>query len=131
MPNPEDRAKDLAYYRRLPYTRTVEIREEPRGSAVFLAQIAEIPFIRIHGSSREEALVRLAETFEDCISALLEAGEEIPEPTRWPGPGGEMVPQLSLLPGTTSPVVRPARSLSAAGDVVPWTKAQPPETVGV
>ena len=70
---------DLAYYKRLPYTRRVEIRDEP-GGAYFLARIGEIPFIRAEGATQEDALYNLAQLFEDCIEAMIENGDMIPEP---------------------------------------------------
>lgn len=77
--------RDSAYYRSLPYTRKVDLRTDPDGAVYFLAFIEEIPPLRIHGSSREEALLRLDEVFDDVIESMLENAEEIPEPERWPG----------------------------------------------
>lgn len=76
--------KDLTYYRRLPYTRRVEVRQDD-STTYFLARIAEIPFIRIHGASQEDALAALQEVFDDCIQAMIDSGDEIPEPRPWPG----------------------------------------------
>ena len=75
-------------YRAKPYTREVGLIEED-GRAYFLARIKEMPWVRIHGESREEALMRLDEIFDDAILSLLEAGDEIPEPEAWPSSYGE------------------------------------------
>lgn len=77
--------KDPSYYRRLPYTREVEIRNaEVSGQVYFLARVSEIPWIEIHGDSREEALLKLDEIFDDCILTMLEGGDQVPEPEPWP-----------------------------------------------
>ena len=76
--------RDVSYYRALPYRRVVEQRTDSDGSTYFIARIAEIPPIRIHGQSREEALLKLDELFADVVESLLEMGEEIPEPAQWP-----------------------------------------------
>jgi predicted RNase H-like HicB family nuclease len=78
--------KDVRYYRRLPYRRTVAPRRDSDGRVYFLAQLEEIPSIRIHGESREEALHKLDEVFDDLIESMLEEGAEIPEPQLWPAP---------------------------------------------
>jgi predicted RNase H-like HicB family nuclease len=80
--------KDLAYYKRLPYNRVLE----PQTEGGFIARIEEIPWIRIDGETREEALLRLHETFEDCVTTLIERGDEVPEPVLWPESVGP-VPQ--------------------------------------
>jgi predicted RNase H-like HicB family nuclease len=72
--------KDPGYYLRLPYARRVEPRTDADGASYFLARIAEIPFIRAEGSTPEEALRHLEESFEDCLQAMLDLGDEIPEP---------------------------------------------------
>lgn len=75
--------KTAAHYRGLPYTRRVEPREE--GDHLFyLSWIEELPSIEIHGDSREDALARLSDIFDDCVEAMLESGEEIAEPALWP-----------------------------------------------
>jgi predicted RNase H-like HicB family nuclease len=76
--------KDVAYYRTLPFTRRVEIREDRPGEAYFIARVEELPGLRIDGATPDEALLKLDETFDDWIEAMLDAGEEIPEPERRP-----------------------------------------------
>lgn len=76
--------KDVAYYRRLPYRRRVVPQEDGGGQRYFVAWIEELPAIEIHGDSPEEALLRLYEIFDDSIEVMLEAGDEITEPPRWP-----------------------------------------------
>lgn len=75
---------DVAHYRTLPYTRRVELHKDPDGAVYFIARIAEIPPLRIHGDTPHEALLRLDEIFDDVISSMIEQGETIPEPPRWP-----------------------------------------------
>lgn len=82
--------KAVAYYRRLPYTRRVRLHEEGE-SAYFVAYVEELPALQIDGETKEEALKRLDDMFDDFIEAQLEWGEEIPEPLPWPGTGD--VPQ--------------------------------------
>jgi predicted RNase H-like HicB family nuclease len=73
--------RDLAYYRRQPYQRLWETREEV-GERYFIVRIAEFPRIAGDGSSRSEALLRLREAFDDFVEWRLEDGLEIPDPFR-------------------------------------------------
>ena len=75
--------KTAAHYRGLPYTRRVAPREEG-GHLFYLARIEELPSIEIHGDSREAALARLSDIFDDCVEAMLESGDQIAEPALWP-----------------------------------------------
>lgn len=71
--------KNIADYRRLPYRRRVDkVVEE--GQAAFVAFVEEIPWIRVHDDDRIAALKMLDEIFDDAIKAMLEAGDDIPEP---------------------------------------------------
>ena len=70
-------------YRKLPYTRRVERLTED-GEVYFVAYVAEIPWIRIDGGSPEEALLKLSETFDDCVQTMLDAGDHVPTPVQWP-----------------------------------------------
>lgn len=79
-------AKDVSYYRKLPYTRAVTLIDEASGGPLFLAYVAELPWIEIHGETKEEALLKLDQIFDDWIEDMIEAGEEILEPEPWPGP---------------------------------------------
>lgn len=76
--------KDVSYYRRLPYTRRVEKREGSEGEPYYVARIEELPALRIDGETREKALHKLNESFDDFIDMMLEQGDEIPEPESWP-----------------------------------------------
>lgn len=80
-------AHNVSYYRELPYTRRVEPRKDADGTTYFVARIVEIPPLRIHGATKEEALLKLDEIFDDVIDSMLQGGEEVPEPEQWPGPG--------------------------------------------
>ena len=76
--------KNARYYRRLPYHRVAERVTDGNGSIYFVARVLEIPSIRIDGESREEALLKLDEIFDDFVEAMIQAGDEIPEPSHWP-----------------------------------------------
>lgn len=75
--------QNASEYRRLPYRRLVRLHTDDDGRTYFIAQVAEIPPLKIHGDTREEALLRLDEIFDDIIESMIEAGEEIPEPQVW------------------------------------------------
>ena len=75
--------RKVDHYRQLPYTRRVEPRGGKQG-IYFIAYVEELPALRIDGTTREEALARLNETFGDFIEMLLEHGDEVPEPAQWP-----------------------------------------------
>lgn len=111
--------KDAAYYRRLPYRRVVVPVDEADGEHYYLAYVRELPSIEIHGDTPEEALLRLDEIFDDCVEAMIDAGEDIPEPDLWPsgyspeklreaGPGS---------PGKSRKVEAPKED-----EVAPWSK---------
>ena len=76
-------AKTADELRRLPYTRKVERVEEEDG-IYFVGFIAEIPSIRVFGESHHEARYFLEETFVDMLEAMVEEGDEVPEPPAWP-----------------------------------------------
>ena len=73
-------SRDPEYYRRLPYRRVVEMREEG-GERYYLARLAEIPALGGDGRSEEEALRNLDQAFEDYLAVCLEEDLDIPEPT--------------------------------------------------
>ena len=73
--------RDLAYYRRQPYRRIWETREEI-GERYFIVRIAEFPRIAGDGVTRAEALGHLRDAFDDFIAWRLEDGLEIPDPFR-------------------------------------------------
>lgn len=73
-------SRDPEYYRRPPYRRVVELREED-GERYYLARLAEIPALGGDGRSEEEALRSLDEAFEAYLAVCLEEGLDMPEPT--------------------------------------------------
>lgn len=85
-------------YRRLPYRPVVELTEDPDGDAYFLARIAEIPPLRIDGTTREAALLTLDEMFDDFLQGLIDAGDEVPLPAEWAANmrGSELQEDLDL-----------------------------------
>lgn len=75
--------KTADYYRRLPYTRRVRV-ESDEGGEYFVAFIPELPGVEASGATDMDARAALSAAFEDYLAAMLEWGEEIPEPTPWP-----------------------------------------------
>ena len=74
-------SRDLAYYRRQPYQRLWETREDA-GERYFVVRIAGFPRIAGDGASRSEALNHLREAFDDFIAWRIDDGLDIPEPFR-------------------------------------------------
>jgi len=74
----------LEHYRRLPYERSLEFREE-NGERYFLCRLVDIPEVAGDGATKEEAVENLRRCFDDFIEWRLEDGLAIPEPrrTRW------------------------------------------------
>ena len=92
---------------RLPWRRVVERRVGDGGTAYYIASIREIPFIRIDGASREEALAYLNEILPECLEAMIQAGDEIPAPPAWPGEAIALDAELPL-PASPRQVLRQA-----------------------
>jgi len=74
-------ARDLAYYRRQPYQRVWETRDDA-GERYFLVRFREFPRIAGDGVTRAEALGHLRQAFDDFITWRIEDGLDIPEPSR-------------------------------------------------
>ena len=79
--------RDISYYRQLPYQRIVDLIVDD-DQTYFVAKIKDLPWIQIHGETREDALHRLDEIFDDCIQSILDDDGEIPEPVAWPADVG-------------------------------------------
>lgn len=91
--------RTVEYYQTLPYTKRVEPRTDSNGECYFLAWVEEVAFIQIDGPTREEALGRLIDVFQDCIEGMIESGDDVPEPLPWPARVGDVDPsQFELLP---------------------------------
>lgn len=83
--------KDLAYYRSLPYRRTIRrFMEEEDGEIYFCVSFAELPHVKGIHTNHLEALRLAHELFDAYVQAQLEWGEPIPEPEtgRKPKRGG-------------------------------------------
>lgn len=76
--------KTVADYKALPYTRKVDLIREDSGEEYFVARIVELTGVEADGSTPFEARYRLEQAFEDYLEAMLEWGEEIPQPDNWP-----------------------------------------------
>jgi predicted RNase H-like HicB family nuclease len=74
-------ARDLAYYRRQPYQRVWETRDDA-GERYFLVRFREFPRIAGDGVTRAEALGHLRQAFDDFITWRIEDELDIPEPAR-------------------------------------------------
>jgi predicted RNase H-like HicB family nuclease len=115
--------KTVRYFRRLPYRRLVERVSESDGSSYFVARIAEIPAIRIDGADREEALLKLDEVFDDFIAAMIENGDEIPEPRHF----ADWDPQASTAPVAVADARKGSsgnRSVVMPQSTHPWQLAE-------
>lgn len=75
---------DLRFYRQLPWTRRIRPRKDSDGSVYWIAWIEEMPALRIDGETRERALSKLDECFDDFVEAHLENDDYLPMPDRWP-----------------------------------------------
>ena len=74
-------ARDLAYYRALPYTRRVVHKEnEGEWTSYFVASIEELEGCFATGKKREDAIYNLQLMFDDYIQGLLDMGDDFKEP---------------------------------------------------
>lgn len=69
----------VAKYRAMPYTRRATPVDDESGH-YWLAWVEEIPWIRIHGDTKEHAHKRLLDVFDDCVQSMIDAGDHVPEP---------------------------------------------------
>jgi predicted RNase H-like HicB family nuclease len=117
--------RTTAYYRQLPYRREAHVvRDGEDQGEYYVARIAEIPWINIDGETREAALLRLDEIFDDCIETMIEAGDEIPEPVPWPMNTG-YEPRPAYMFGEQN------LQLTDMEDVPAFTQLSSPETLSV
>ena len=79
------KGKGVGYYRRLPYQRRLRMEQGEGGGEYFVAFIEDLPGVEADGADPITARTNLLNAFEDYIAAMLEWGEEIPEPVLWPG----------------------------------------------
>lgn len=109
--------RDISYYRQLPYQRIVDLIEDD-DQAYFVASIKDLPWIKIHGETREDALHRLDEIFDDCIQSILDDDGEIPEPIAWPADVGYVPEEKVLAAGT---VLEFSVTFTDPEEADPWT----------
>ena len=74
-------AKDLQYYRALPYTRRIRLVIED-GEKYWIAWVDELSGCKIDAPTKEEAFAFLDDVFDDYIAAKLEWKSSIAEPQR-------------------------------------------------
>ena len=79
------KGKGVGYYRRLPYRRRLRIEQDEGGKEYFVAFIEKLPGVEADGPDAVTARANLIGAFDDYINAMLEWGDEIPEPPKWPG----------------------------------------------
>lgn len=76
-------AKDLAYYRRLPYTFRAEPVTEESGEFYWVARCEQIPEVHGSGETEAEAYKWARLCFDDYVTAMLKWADKIPEPELW------------------------------------------------
>lgn len=76
--------KDLEYYLRLPYTITLK-RGVGDGAEYWIARVLELPHCMTHGVTPEEAFQDIEDAKREWLKSNLEAGLQIPEPTKFTG----------------------------------------------
>lgn len=75
-----DAAKNLAYYRRLPYTMVITGEKGTNGKWFYIAEYQELRGCKVDGSTETEAVNALYSAFDEYIEMLLESGHIVPEP---------------------------------------------------
>lgn len=122
--------KNVDYYKRLPYTRRVELVEDDVDGRYYVARIIELDGVMADGPSEVQASARLDRALTSYIEAMLEFGDEIPEPTFWPG-----VQQLEVASRPESRVdfnaillvmTDPVRKVPEPRPVSPWKQGSRP-----
>jgi predicted RNase H-like HicB family nuclease len=73
---------DLDYYHGLPYERIWEARAEER-DRYFIVRLQDIPQVSGAGETKDEAVERLREAFDDYVTWRLEDGLEVVPPSRF------------------------------------------------
>lgn len=111
-------AKNKAYYLALPYTRRVRVEEGKRKRRYLVASIDELPGVEGEGETPEEAHYHLQLAFVDYLDAMIEWGDEIPEPQLWPGLVSVRDDSHEGPAVTIEHVLRP-------GEEFPWRDARP------
>jgi predicted RNase H-like HicB family nuclease len=71
--------KDIAYYRNLPWTYTVETTQEA-GELLYIVYVNELPGIATDAPTLEQAMKEIKEIMEIVFEIRLEHNEAIPEP---------------------------------------------------
>ncbi|MBI1805350.1 MAG: type II toxin-antitoxin system HicB family antitoxin [Ignavibacteriae bacterium] len=78
----EQTAKNLEYYKRLPYTLYVEPLRDSDGSSYWTAQYNELRGCKTDGLTEAEAIANLQELFDEYILDGIEKEIKIPEPVQ-------------------------------------------------
>jgi len=74
-------ANDLDHYRSLPYERVWEVRVDD-GERYFVVRLQDIPQVSGAGGTKDEAIGRLREAFDDYVTWRLADGLEVASPGR-------------------------------------------------
>jgi predicted RNase H-like HicB family nuclease len=72
--------KDLAYYKRLPYTRVVWQERDTDGTIYWRAEYRELRGCSTEGNSEAEAIWNLQQLFDEYMQMRIDEGGDIPEP---------------------------------------------------
>lgn len=126
-----NKPKSINDYRALPYSRRMARLEEDGGAVYFVARIEEIPWIEADGETPEEAFLKLDEVFDDALETMIQAGDEIPIPQRWPAVYG-YEPKMGKVLGAL-PFRRKARGVkvSRIEDLPPFAEVERGELIKI
>ena len=80
----DSNARDLGYYKRLPYSLRTEMVRDSDGAEYWIAEYVELRGCKTDGSSEAEAVENLQELFDDYIGTVLDQKGAIPEPAQLP-----------------------------------------------
>lgn len=86
--------KQAEYYASLPYTVTIERRDDQ--GTYYVARFKELPHLLMTGATPEEALKELEEVKREWFEANLELGNKIPEPLKSRQYSGKVVLRMPL-----------------------------------
>jgi predicted RNase H-like HicB family nuclease len=101
--------KNLAFYKRLPYTLRVEPVIDPDDGYYWTAQYIELRGCKTDGTTETEAVANVQELFDEYIMARIERGSIIPEPPELPATQPTHIwmvvaPRQSMIPVPSSDV---------------------------
>ncbi len=96
--------KRVEYYANLPYTVTIERRDDQ--GTYYVARVLELPDLLMTGATPEEALAELESEKREWIEKYLELGNKMPAPLKSHSYSGKVI--LRMLPSLHESLVRMA-----------------------